>query len=130
MNQLFYGDCLTIMRDLPPASVDLIYLDPPFSSNQAYNAIYKDETGRPLPDQIEAFCDLWNRPTVLHPNCAVHPTSQRLRVEFVRQSSRVLPVKTRLEIIRCHEAHEGRKALRSAVPDSAAWASRALAQLL
>ena len=30
MNQLFYGDCLTIMRDLPPASVDLIYLDPPF----------------------------------------------------------------------------------------------------
>ena len=41
------------------ASVDLIYLDPPFNSNQAYNAIYKDETGRPLPDQIEAFCDLW-----------------------------------------------------------------------
>lgn len=60
MNQLFYGDCLTVMRDLPPASVDLIYLDPPFNSNQAYNAIYKDETGRPLPDQIEAFCDLWN----------------------------------------------------------------------
>ena len=60
MNQLFYGDCLTIMRDLPPASVDLIYLDPPFNSNQAYNAIYKDETGRPLPDQIEAFCDLWS----------------------------------------------------------------------
>ena len=40
-------------------SVDLIYLDPPFNSNRAYNAIYKDETGRPLPDQIEAFCDLW-----------------------------------------------------------------------
>ncbi|MDE0166010.1 MAG: DNA methyltransferase [Bryobacterales bacterium] len=40
-------------------SVDLIYLDPPFNSNREYNAIYKDETGRPLPDQIEAFCDLW-----------------------------------------------------------------------
>ena len=40
-------------------SVDLIYLDPPFNSNRQYNAIYKDETGRPLPDQIEAFCDLW-----------------------------------------------------------------------
>lgn len=24
-----------------------------------YNTIYKDETGRPLPDQIEAFCDIW-----------------------------------------------------------------------
>ncbi|MDE0331102.1 MAG: site-specific DNA-methyltransferase [Nitrospinae bacterium] len=40
-------------------SVDLIYLDPPFQSNRDYNAIYKDETGRPLPDQIEAFCDTW-----------------------------------------------------------------------
>ena len=34
-------------------------LDPPFNSNRNYNAIYKDETGRALPDQIEAFCDLW-----------------------------------------------------------------------
>ena len=59
MNKLFYGDCLTIMQSMPLASVDLIYLDPPFNSNREYNAIYKDETGRPLPDQIEAFCDLW-----------------------------------------------------------------------
>ena len=61
MNQLYYGDCLTIMREfMAPESVDLVYLDPPFNSNRAYNAIYKDETGRPLPDQIEAFCDLWS----------------------------------------------------------------------
>ena len=59
MNRLYYGDCLTIMQDFPLASVDLIYLDPPFNSNQQYNAIYRDETGRPLPDQIEAFCDMW-----------------------------------------------------------------------
>ena len=59
MNRLYYGDCLTIMRDTPLASVDLIYLDPPFNSNREYNAIYKDETGRPLPEQIEAFCDQW-----------------------------------------------------------------------
>ena len=59
MNRLYYGDCLTIMQEMPLASVDLIYLDPPFNSNREYNAIYKDETGRPLPDQIEAFCDLW-----------------------------------------------------------------------
>ena len=58
--KLYYGDCLTIFREhLKNASVDLIYLDPPFNSNQDYNAIYKDETGRPLPDQIEAFCDTW-----------------------------------------------------------------------
>ena len=59
MNRLYYGDCLTIMRDMGLGAVDLIYLDPPFSSNRDYNAIYKDETGRPLPDQIEAFCDMW-----------------------------------------------------------------------
>ena len=59
MNRLYYGDCLTIMQDMPLGSVDLIYLDPPFNSNRDYNAIYKDETGRQLPDQIEAFCDLW-----------------------------------------------------------------------
>ncbi len=40
-------------------SVDLIYLDPPFNSKKDYHAIYKDETGRPLPDQIAAFCDQW-----------------------------------------------------------------------
>ena len=60
VNRLYYGDCLTIMRDhMKLGSVDLIYLDPPFNSNREYNAIYKDETGNPLPDQIEAFCDLW-----------------------------------------------------------------------
>jgi len=60
MNKLFYGDCLTIMQQMPLGSVDLVYLDPPFNSNRDYNAIYKDETGRPLPDQIEAFNDLWD----------------------------------------------------------------------
>jgi len=60
VNRLYYGDCLTIMRDhLPARSVDLIYLDPPFNSNKEYNAIYKTETGMPLPDQVEAFCDTW-----------------------------------------------------------------------
>lgn len=60
MNKLYYGDCLTILRDkIPKESVDLIYLDPPFNSNREYNNIYKDETGRPLPDQVEAFNDTW-----------------------------------------------------------------------
>ena len=59
MNRLFYGDCLQVIPTLAPASVDLIYLDPPFNSDQQYNAIYTDSTGRPLPDQIEAFCDTW-----------------------------------------------------------------------
>ena len=59
MNRLYYGDCLTIMEEWPLQCVDLVYLDPPFNSNRQYNSIYKDETGKPLPDQVEAFCDMW-----------------------------------------------------------------------
>jgi len=59
MNRLYYGDCLTIMQEMKLGSVDLIYLDPPFKSERDYNAIYKTETGMPLPDQIEAFSDTW-----------------------------------------------------------------------
>lgn len=62
--QLFYGDCLTVMQDyLKAGSVDLIYLDPPFNSNRTYNSIYKDETGKPLPEQVDAFCDTWELDT-------------------------------------------------------------------
>jgi site-specific DNA-methyltransferase (adenine-specific) len=59
MNRLYYGDNLTIMRKMPPQSVDLIYLDPPFNSNRSYNLLYKNTTGLPIPEQIEAFCDTW-----------------------------------------------------------------------
>ena len=58
-NRLLYGDCLTFLKEWKWDLVDLIYLDPPFNSNRSYNAIYKDATGRPLPAQIEAFCDMW-----------------------------------------------------------------------
>ncbi len=59
VNRLYYGDCLTVMSEWPSDYVDLIYLDPPFNSDRQYSAIYRDETGRPLPDQVEAFSDMW-----------------------------------------------------------------------
>ena len=40
-------------------AVDLIYLDPPFNSKQNYNLLYKTMTGKPVPEQVEAFCDTW-----------------------------------------------------------------------
>lgn len=58
-NRLFYGDNLTIMRNMASDSVDLIYLDPPFNSQRNYNLIYKQMTGLPVPEQEEAFCDAW-----------------------------------------------------------------------
>ena len=59
MNSLYYGDNITIMRQMERNSVDLIYLDPPFNSQRNYNLIYKNLTGKPVPDQAEAFCDTW-----------------------------------------------------------------------
>jgi hypothetical protein len=47
------------MRKMTAGSVDLIYLDPPFNSNRSYNLLYKNTTGLPIPEQIEAFCDTW-----------------------------------------------------------------------
>jgi len=49
-NVLYYGDNLDILRRyLPDASVDLIYLDPPFNSNRDSNVIFKDESGNRWP---------------------------------------------------------------------------------
>lgn len=60
-NTLFYGDNLSIMRQqMTKWSVDLIYLDPPFKSDQTYNLIYSKYTGRPIPEQAQAFCDTWD----------------------------------------------------------------------
>lgn len=59
MNRLYYGDNLTIMQQMPKYSVDLIYLDPPFNSQQNYNLLYRTMTGKPVPEQAEAFCDTW-----------------------------------------------------------------------
>jgi 16S rRNA G966 N2-methylase RsmD len=37
MNHLYYGDNLKVLREsIPGASVDLIYLGPPFNSNARY----------------------------------------------------------------------------------------------
>jgi len=60
VNRLWYGDNLTIMQEhMGKHSVDLIYLDPPFNSKQNYNLLYKTMTGKPVPEQVEAFCDTW-----------------------------------------------------------------------
>jgi DNA modification methylase len=59
MNRLWYGDNLTIMQSMGMHAVDLIYLDPPFNSKQNYNLLYKTMTGKPVPEQVEAFCDTW-----------------------------------------------------------------------
>ncbi|RPI60156.1 MAG: site-specific DNA-methyltransferase [Planctomycetaceae bacterium] len=44
---------------LPNESVDLIYLDPPFNSQQNYNVLFKETADTPEAAQIKAFEDTW-----------------------------------------------------------------------
>ena len=49
-NVLYYGDNLDILRRyVSDASVDLIYLDPPFNSNRDSNVIFRDKPGNRWP---------------------------------------------------------------------------------
>jgi DNA modification methylase len=59
-NALYYGDNLAVLRDyIPSASVDLIYLDPPFNSRQDYNVLFAEKDGARSASQITAFKDTW-----------------------------------------------------------------------
>jgi hypothetical protein len=59
-NVLYYGDNLDILRRyVRDESVDLIYLDPPFKSNQNYNVLFKEKDGTQAASQIQAFEDTW-----------------------------------------------------------------------
>ena len=60
LQQLYFGDNLPIIRDhLADASVDLIYLDPPFNSKRDYNLLFKTPKGQQVDAQIMAFEDSW-----------------------------------------------------------------------
>jgi len=60
MNKLYFGDNLKILREyVADASVDLIYLDPPFNSSATYNVLFKEKSGEESAAQITAFEDTW-----------------------------------------------------------------------
>jgi len=59
-NVLYYGDNLEVLRlHVKDESVDLIYLDPPFKSDQNYNVLFAERNGTRSPAQIKAFKDTW-----------------------------------------------------------------------
>ena len=48
-NILYYGDNLEILRRyIEDESVDLVYLDPPFKSNQDYNILFAERNDSAL----------------------------------------------------------------------------------
>jgi site-specific DNA-methyltransferase (adenine-specific) len=60
-NILYYGDNLEILRRyIKNESVDLVYLDPPFKSDQDYNILFAERNGSQAAAQIKAFEDTWH----------------------------------------------------------------------
>jgi DNA modification methylase len=59
-NLLYYGDNLDVLkRHVKDESVDLVYLDPPFNSDQNYNVLFAEQDGARAAAQIRAFEDTW-----------------------------------------------------------------------
>lgn len=52
-NVIYCGDCLKKLKDIPDDSVDLIYIDPPFSSNRNYVAFWEEQEKRHFEDRFE-----------------------------------------------------------------------------
>lgn len=60
-NVLYYGDNLDVLRlHVKDESVDLVYLDPPFKSDQNYNVLFAAKDGHQAAAQIQAFEDSWH----------------------------------------------------------------------
>lgn len=66
MKTLFFGDCLTYLKDVCPSPakaegfIDLIYIDPPFNSKRDYNILFEDIDIKDTTAQKKAFADTWS----------------------------------------------------------------------
>lgn len=52
-NLIYCGDCLKQLEKIPSESIDLIYIDPPFSSNRDYVAFWNEQEKRHFEDRFE-----------------------------------------------------------------------------
>ena len=60
MNQLNCGNNLELLRQhIKGESINLVYLDPPFSSHHDYNVLFAQQDGTRSAAQMKAFEDTW-----------------------------------------------------------------------
>lgn len=60
-NRLYFGDNLDVLtRHIPDASVNLVYLDPPFNSKAQYNVLYETPDRMRGTAQAKVFRDSWH----------------------------------------------------------------------
>ena len=60
MNTLYGGDNLAILRrEIPDNPIALVYLDPPFKTNQSHNTFFIQRRGSKSLSRIKVFNDTW-----------------------------------------------------------------------
>jgi len=60
VNTLYFGDNQQVLREsIPPESVDLVYLDPPFNSKAEYHLLSSAANGARAVRTVSAFADVW-----------------------------------------------------------------------
>ncbi len=59
VRHLHVGDNLEVMRGMGSETVDLVYLDPPFNSNQNYRIVFRGPEGLKPRAYLPAFEDVW-----------------------------------------------------------------------
>jgi site-specific DNA-methyltransferase (adenine-specific) len=70
-NLLHHGDNLGVLRrHVRDASVDLVYLDPPFKSGQNYHALFRERDGSREARPVPAFEDTWEWGADAEAGCA------------------------------------------------------------
>ena len=80
--QVYYGDCLEVLKQWPANVVDFVYLDPPFNSKADYNVLYGSRNGASA--QTRVFSDKW------HWDAAAAERMENLERAPARRSHKVL----------------------------------------
>src|SRR5688572_31664015 len=83
---IIVGDCVTLMKDLPEGSVDMVFADPP------YNLQLGGDLHRPDNSKVDAVDDDWDR-------FADFATYDRFTTEWLTQARRVLKPEGTLWVI-------------------------------
>jgi DNA modification methylase len=59
--KLYFGDNLLVLKEyVADESIDLVYLDPPWNSNQDFNVLFKERDLTSSDAQLQAFEDCWH----------------------------------------------------------------------
>ena len=85
-DRIIVGDCVTLMKDLPEGSVDMVFADPP------YNLQLGGELHRPDNSRVDAVDDEWDR-------FADFATYDTFTAQWLREARRVLKPEGTLWVI-------------------------------